>query len=363
LPKVGEVWASPPGPDVRPEHALRVIATGGLNPSLSVWLDEWKQTDIRVVRSEDIYRRMPFNPTVRERLRNSRVLLFGAGSGGGSLALHLARAGIGHLRLADPGRFDIENVLRHEADLTDVERLKAHIMAERMRRINPTIEVQTYTVDLFAEGNETLRDQAFEGVDLVIGGTDRLRVQLRINEEAYRRGLSALYAGCYELAKGGEILVVAPGRTSFCLECLRGGFREPERQRPTDYSGVTSVADYRGEPGLAAAVDFIVNIAAPYALGLLLQGTDTELARLIDFQRNYVLIGGAAAKDFYLFTQPFQVFWPEVKGPRKGCTTCSEPSAAPEDVARTKAEIEKLQNVPPEFASFVEDKEDTSDVQ
>src|SRR5947208_205763 len=50
------------------------------------------------------------------RLTASRGLVVGLGSGGSTVALELAKSGIGHLILCDPDRLEEHNLVRHECD-------------------------------------------------------------------------------------------------------------------------------------------------------------------------------------------------------------------------------------------------------
>jgi len=353
LPQVGQVKSQPPRAHEAPPPGLRVLATRGQNVSVWIWIREWIQAAVQVDRLANLYKRMPLDQAARDRLWDSSVLLFGVGSVGSRMAILLAEAGVGHIRIADPGVFEIENVMRHEGDLTDLGRLKAQLVADRLHRVNPDIRVESYPVDLCAPENETLLNQAFQGVHLVIGATDRLRRQLHMNQKSFARGIPAIFPGCYELARGGEVLYVLPGRTSFCLECLRGGFSRPEQETRLDYTNAVDPADYQGEPGMNAAVSLIVDVAVPLALGILLQGTDAELAKRIQPNANYVLIGGATADGYYMFKRPFHVFWPKVLGPWEGCTTCRAATLTPEAREALEAQKKQLEQPDPEYDRFL----------
>ncbi len=78
-----------------------------------------------------------------ERLRNSRVVVFGLGGVGSFAAEALARSGIGQLVLVDKDVFDATNLNRQlAADQTTIGRPKAVVLAERIARIAPEIGLE-----------------------------------------------------------------------------------------------------------------------------------------------------------------------------------------------------------------------------
>jgi molybdopterin/thiamine biosynthesis adenylyltransferase len=281
----------------------------------------WQIAEHQISDLADAFARTPFPEKLLAKLKNSHIALIGLGSVGSSLALGLVRCGVGNFNLADPDILTIENISRHVCDLYDLGRSKVIAVKERMRRINPTANVKTYACDIFQTYDSLLED-FFKNVDLVIATTDRNAVQLRVNDECYGRKIPALFAGCYEEARGGEVLFVLPGATPICLECLRGGVRQPERRGPIDYSNAQGPEDYKGEPGLNAAINLVTDVAQQYAVALLLRNEECEMAKLIDPKRNLQLIGGALGESYYLFKKPFHFINPVLKGPWKECGTC-----------------------------------------
>lgn len=71
------------------------------------------------------------------------VAVFGTGGVGSYACEALGRAGVGHLIFIDKDVVDETNMNRQlVADLTTLGRNKAEIMAERVRRVNPSCDVQ-----------------------------------------------------------------------------------------------------------------------------------------------------------------------------------------------------------------------------
>lgn len=293
--------------------------------------DGWRWAEYHIIDLNDTFARTPFPKNLGAKLKKSCVALIGLGSVGSRLSLGLARSGINNFKLIDPDTVDIENISRHACDLYDLGRSKVKAVKERILRINPFAKIETFPFDVFKKSDSVL-EKIFQKVDLVIATTDKNAVQLKVNYECFNRMIPALFAGCYDEARGGEVLYVLPGETSVCLECLRGGVKQPERKGNIDYSTAQGPEDYKGEPGLNAAINLITDVAQQYAIALLLRKEKCEIAKLIDPQKNLLFVGGALGQGYYLFKKPFHFITPTLKGPWKGCGTCQ--NADPEKSVR-----------------------------
>jgi len=100
-----------------------------------------------------------------ERLREARVLVAGLGGVGSYAAEALARAGIGHLTLADHDRVAPSNLNRQLVALSStLGRPKVEVMAERVRDINPACGLTLVERFLPAEEMPALVAQGFDQV-------------------------------------------------------------------------------------------------------------------------------------------------------------------------------------------------------
>ena len=152
---------------------------------------------------------MPFTPGPlslpgeMERLWDSTVTIVGCGSGGSKIALELARAGVGHIKIRDPETLNAANITRHEGSLFDVGKPKVHLLAERIYAINPAMHMALYPEDIFSRPPDQL--QGILAGDLVVAATDKQDIQLLINELTHRFKIACVFGGCYEEALGGEV--------------------------------------------------------------------------------------------------------------------------------------------------------------
>ena len=77
-----------------------------------------------------------------EKLRNSTVVLAGAGAVGGYVLEGLVRAGVGHIRVVDGDVFSTSNMNRQVlATMDTIGRNKADVAVERARSINPDVDI------------------------------------------------------------------------------------------------------------------------------------------------------------------------------------------------------------------------------
>lgn len=112
------------------------------------------------------------------RLAQARALIIGVGGLGCPIALYLAAAGIGSLRLVDDDKVSLTNLQRQvlytEADLGQPKALCA---ARRLRDLRSDLHVET-CVERFTTVNA---DRLVEGCDLVLDGTDNYDTRYIIN--------------------------------------------------------------------------------------------------------------------------------------------------------------------------------------
>ncbi len=152
----------------------------------------------------------------QKRLSDSRVLLVGAGGLGSPAALYLAAAGVGNLCIIDDDRVDRSNLQRQiiHSD-PGVGELKVNSAAERMRRLNPQINVQALA-DRLDKGNV---DELVAAHQLVIDGSDNFDTRYLINDACLRRRRPMVYGAVLRFV--GQVAVFAAGDGQApCYRCL-----------------------------------------------------------------------------------------------------------------------------------------------
>lgn len=158
----------------------------------------------------------PLGEAGQRRLLESRALVCGCGALGSTLANHLVRAGVGHVRIVDRDFVDLSNLQRQALfDEQDVAAglPKAVAAAEKLRRVNSEVEVEPVVADVGPDNVERLCD----GVQVIVDGTDNFETRFLINDAAVKHGIPWVYGGC--LGAEGQTMTVLPGQTP-CLRCL-----------------------------------------------------------------------------------------------------------------------------------------------
>ncbi|MGI6161001.1 MAG: tRNA threonylcarbamoyladenosine dehydratase [Christensenellales bacterium] len=122
-----------------------------------------------------------------EKLRGSRVAVFGIGGVGSYATEALARSGVGYLRLIDDDCICITNINRQIHALhSTIGNDKAETMKSRVLDINPKAEVEAHKVFYLPGEKSELIDQS---LDYVLDAVDTVTAKLAIAEQAARLGV------------------------------------------------------------------------------------------------------------------------------------------------------------------------------
>ena len=121
-------------------------------------------------------------------LRRAHVLVVGLGGVGAYAAEMIARAGVGHMTVADADTVSPSNINRQLVALhSTVGRHKAEVLAERLRDIDPELELTVLNRFIRDEETDALLDAAH--YDYVVDAIDTLSPKLALILAALERGL------------------------------------------------------------------------------------------------------------------------------------------------------------------------------
>lgn len=197
----------------------------------------------------------------QRKLLDARVLLIGAGGLGCPAAQYLAAAGVGTLGLVDFDRIEMSNLQRQVLFGTeDVGRSKVLVAQERIKRLNPDINVEVHDLRLTADNALDL----LRAYDVIVDGTDNFSTRYLVND------------ACVFLKKPnvhGSIFRFEGQTTLFCADnapCYRCLYREPpppELAPSCAEGGVLGVL-----PGMIAMVQATETIKLLLGLGESLAG-------------------------------------------------------------------------------------------
>jgi tRNA A37 threonylcarbamoyladenosine dehydratase len=125
-----------------------------------------------------------------ERLKQSRVAVFGIGGVGSFVTEGLARSGIGHFVLIDHDRVSLTNLNRQLiATHATIGRLKVEVMRERILAINPAAEVEIQTIFVLPETADGLIRPDF---DYVVDAVDTVAAKIELAVRALALGIPVI---------------------------------------------------------------------------------------------------------------------------------------------------------------------------
>ena len=122
------------------------------------------------------------------RLRSANVLVVGVGGVGAYAAEMIVRAGVGRMTIADADKVSETNINRQLVALhSTVGREKCEVLADRLRDINPDLELKM--VNRFIKDSETDALLDSEKFDYVVDAIDTLSPKLALIKGALERGI------------------------------------------------------------------------------------------------------------------------------------------------------------------------------
>jgi sulfur-carrier protein adenylyltransferase/sulfurtransferase len=148
------------------------------------------------------------------KLKAAKVLCIGTGGLGAPLGLYLAAAGVGRIGLVDFDVVDFTNLQRQVLfGTTDVGRPKISAAADRLRNINPEIQIDTFETHL--DSSNAL--ELFKDYDIIVDGTDNFPTRYLVNDACVILGKPNVYGSIFRFE--GQITVFGyPGGP--CYRCL-----------------------------------------------------------------------------------------------------------------------------------------------
>ncbi|MCL6332420.1 molybdopterin-synthase adenylyltransferase MoeB [Pectobacterium carotovorum subsp. carotovorum] len=202
----------------------------------------------------------------QQRLKSARVLLIGTGGLGAPVALYLAAAGVGTIGIVDFDFVEVSNLQRQIIHSTkDIDRPKVASAKDKIRAINPDIEVVTYNTQLSSKNAlDIIRDY-----DLVVDGTDNYPTRYLINDACVLLGKPNVYGSIFQFEGQASVFYAKAGP---CYRCLYPTPPPPGLVPSCAEGGVVGVL-----PGI------IGTIQAAEAIKLIVGGSESLVGRLLLF--------------------------------------------------------------------------------
>lgn len=176
--------------------------------------------DLPALSNEEIarYSRHLIMPEVgiegQRKLKAASVLMIGTGGLGAPLGMYLAAAGVGRLGIMDFDVVDASNLQRQIIHGTkDVGRRKTESARDRLRDINPHIEIETHEARLTSDNALRL----FENYDIVVDGTDNFPTRYLVNDACVLTGKPNVYGSIFRFEGQASVFWAERGA---CYRCL-----------------------------------------------------------------------------------------------------------------------------------------------
>ncbi len=167
-----------------------------------------------------------FGEAGQEKLKKAKVFLAGAGGLGSPVAIYLAAAGIGTLRIADHDKVELSNLNRQVLHWEeDIGKRKVDSAAAKLRKFNKNIKIEAISETITESNISRLVGNA----DLIVDAMDNLPTRYLLNKAAIEKGVPFIHGAVYGFE--GRAMTVLPGKTA-CLNCLYHGATVPKEKFP-----------------------------------------------------------------------------------------------------------------------------------
>jgi len=167
-----------------------------------------------------------FGKEGQEKLKKAKVFLAGAGGLGSPVAIYLAAAGIGTLRIADHDTVELSNLNRQVLHWEEnIGKRKVDSAAAKLGKFNSGVKIETIA-DTITEANVL---KLVGDSDLIVDAMDNLPTRYLLNRTAIAKGIPFFHGAVYGFE--GRAMTVLPGKTA-CLNCLYHGATVPKEKFP-----------------------------------------------------------------------------------------------------------------------------------
>lgn len=253
-------------------------------------------------------------------MEQSKVLLIGLGSFGSTIAVELAKAGVGAFTLVDYDCVELHNIARHQCGINDLGRYKTKAVRDLILQKNPYAKVETFEVSITKKYQ--LLYTLMAKSDLIICATDNNTSRFAINQAAIKLQKTVIFGRAITRAEGGDVFLVKPD-VKTCYACLinedgtskYSGEEEISTQKQLEDLVPAYVAPSDKEPfiqvGLSSDIAPICNMIVKLALMELNRYTPSAMPYLAKEFTNYNYYFWANRREtHYLNYNPFN----EAKG-------------------------------------------------
>ncbi len=150
----------------------------------------------------------------QRKLKQASVLLVGMGGLGSPTAMYLAAAGVGRIGIVDFDVVDFTNLQRQIIYSTeDVGRPKLQAAEERLKGINPHLQIDTFEERLTSENALEILGK----YNIIIDGTDNFPTRYLVNDACVLLGKPNVYGSIFRFEGQASVFYAKDGP---CYRCL-----------------------------------------------------------------------------------------------------------------------------------------------
>ncbi len=202
----------------------------------------------------------------QRKLKAASVLMIGTGGLGAPVGMYLAAAGVGRMGIVDFDVVEASNLQRQIIHGTgDIGRPKIESARDRLRDINPHIEIETHETRLTSQNAMAL----FANYDIIVDGTDNFPTRYLVNDACVLSGKPNVYGSIFRFEGQASVFSAPEGA---CYRCLYSEPPPPGLVPNCAEGGVLGVL-----PGIVGAIQ------ATETVKLILGAPDTLVNRLLLF--------------------------------------------------------------------------------
>ncbi|MFH1008783.1 MAG: molybdopterin-synthase adenylyltransferase MoeB [Candidatus Latescibacterota bacterium] len=221
-----------------------------------------------------------FGEKAQRKLKETRVLVIGAGGLGCPALQYLAAAGVGTLGIVDDDRVNRSN-LQRQILYTDAEvgQRKAEVAAARLTAMNPHITCVPYPTRLSVSNALDL----IGAYDVILDGSDNFPTRYLVNDACVMSGKPFVYGALYTFEGQASVFNYQGGPTYRCLF--------PEPPDPKDAPNCSEIGVLGVLPGLIGVIQatevikLVTGVGEPLSGKLLLFDALTMSQHIVRFKR------------------------------------------------------------------------------
>lgn len=219
--------------------------------------------------------------TGQKKIKEASVLVVGAGGLGSPVSYYLAAAGVGKLGIVDSDLVDRSNLQRQILHTTDdLDHPKVESAKEKLKQINPHVEVITYNTYL----NKDNIEEVIKDYDIIVDGVDNFPTRYLLNDACVMNDKILVEAGILRFE--GQVITIHPGEGP-CYRCVFTSPPEEGTIPSCQEAGVLgAIAGTIGTIQATEVLKLITGVGSPLKNNILIYDAKEMDFRKVEIKKN-----------------------------------------------------------------------------